>query len=160
MKTQGRLIVDVARLDSAGEWYRGETAPELLELGESDYTKAEGGMRYDLKVELIGQELLVRGSVRQRLTCVCSRCADTFAMEAVDDEFVQSYEVDAETAFVDLTEAVRESILLALFSYPVCSTACKGICMKCGVNLNHAQCQCHNKGGDDDRWAALGQLEI
>lgn len=160
MRTPGRLIVDVARLDAGGEWYRGETAPELLELGASDYTTAIGGMRYDLKVELLGQELLVRGSVRQRLTCVCSRCACNFETEASEDEFVQAFEINEQTEFVDLTEAIRESILLALFSYPICSEKCKGLCMKCGANLNSEECRCPKQGADDDRWAALGQLKF
>jgi len=158
LETQGRLIVDVARLAKDGEWFRGETADDLLDLGESEYVTPEGGMCYALKVELIGSELLVRGEVRQRLVCVCSRCAENFATEVVDPEFVYSYEINATTDFVDLTEEVREAIILALPGYPVCSESCRGLCMTCGTNLNKAACRCHEAGGDN-RWAALDVLK-
>jgi len=158
LETQGRLIVDVARLAKGGEWFRGETAADLLELGESEFVTPEGGMRYALKVEIIGTELLVRGEVRQRLTCVCSRCAERFETEVVDPEFVCSHEINAATDFVDLTEEVREAIILTLPGYPVCRESCRGLCMACGANLNDAVCRCHELG-KDNRWAALDVLK-
>ena len=158
METQGRLIVDVARLAKGGEWFRGETAADLLELGESEFVTPQGGMRYALKVEIIGTELLVRGEVRQRLSCVCSRCAESFETEVVDPEFVCSYEINAATDFVDLTEELREAIILALPGYPVCREACQGLCMACGANLNEAACTCR-QDGKDGRWSALDALE-
>lgn len=158
LETQGRLIVDVARLDKGGEWYKGETAPGLLDLGESEFVTPEGGMTYALKVEIIGSELLVRGSVRQRLTCVCSRCAVSFESEAVEPEFVTSVEINAATDFVDLTEEVREAIILALPRYPVCRETCRGLCMTCGADLNKKACSCR-EAGRDDRWAALEALK-
>jgi uncharacterized metal-binding protein YceD (DUF177 family) len=152
------LIVDVARLGKGGEWLRGETAPDLLELGESEFAAPDGGMAYALKAEIIGSELLVRGEVRQRLTCVCSRCAESFETEAADLDFVRSFEINAATDFVDLTDEVREAIILALPGYPVCREACRGLCMACGANLNRTECQCHAKG-KDNRWAALEALD-
>ena len=159
METQGRLIVDVARLSKGGEWFRGETAPELLELGESEFVTPEGGMAYAVNAEILGSELLIRGEVRQRVTCVCSRCADSFEVEVADRNFIHSIEINETTVFVDLTEEVREAIILALPGYPVCREACKGLCMTCGANLNKTTCRCH-ENGKDDRWAALGDLGI
>ena len=158
METQGRLIVDIARLDKGGEWFRGEAAPEFLDLGESEFVTPAGGMEYALKVEIVGSELLVRGAVRQRLACVCSRCAETFETEVSDPEFICSFEINETDVFVDLTEHVREAIILALPGYPVCREACRGLCMTCGANLNKAACRCHEKG-KDTRWAALETLD-
>lgn len=158
METQGRLIVDVARLDPEGEWYRGETGDDCLDLGGGELVSPVGGIRYDLFIQALGTELLVRGTLRQRLACVCSRCADTFETEAVDAEFVQSFEIGETTDFLDLTEEAREAIILALPGYPVCREACRGLCMSCGTNLNKGACTCHKKG-KDSRWAALEALK-
>lgn len=158
LETQGRLIVDVARLDKGGEWYRGETGQDVLGLGDSEFVEPVGGIVYALKIEIIGTELLARGEVRQRLRCVCSRCAVTFETEVADLEFVHSVEINALAEFLDLTEEIREAIMLFLPGYPVCSDACKGLCLTCGVNLNRAACSCR-KSGADRRWAALGSLE-
>ena len=57
METQGRLIVDIARLDEGGEWYRGETAPEVLDFGESEFLTPLGGIVYALKIQTLGTEL-------------------------------------------------------------------------------------------------------
>ena len=158
METQGRLIVDVARLDWGGEWYKGETQPGLLDLGESELVTPLGGMAYALRVEPVGSELLVRGEVRQRLQCVCSRCAATFETEAVEPDFVFSAEINTLGEFLDLTEEAREAIILALPRYPVCREDCQGLCMACGTNLNVAACKCR-KNGKDNRWSALDALK-
>ena len=158
LETQGRLIVDVARLNKDGEWYKGETGPDLLGLEDSEFVTPIGGIVYALKAEVLGSELLVRGEVRQRLQCVCSRCADTFETEAVDPEFVCSLEINDTTDFLDLTEEIREAIILALPGYPVCRETCRGLCMACGANLNTGKCTCR-KTGKDTRWSALDALE-
>jgi uncharacterized protein len=152
------LIVDLARLDKGGEWYRGETAPEVVDFGPSEFMVPIGGIVYELFVQALGSELLVRGGVRQRLNCVCSRCADPFETEASDGELVCSLEINETTEFLDLTEEVREAIILALPGYPVCHEACKGLCMACGANLNRTTCSCHETDRDS-RWAALNALE-
>ncbi len=158
LETQGRLIVDVARLDKGGESYKGETGPDLLDLGDSEILTPIGGIEYALKAEILGTELLVRGEVRQRLSCVCSRCADSFETEAVDPDFICSAEINETTDFLDLTEEIREAIILALPGYPVCREACRGLCMACGANLNTGTCTCCKKG-KDTRWSALDALE-
>jgi len=158
LETQGRLIVDVSRLDKDGEWYRGETGPDVLELGDSEFVEPVGGIAYDLKVEVLGTELLARGEVRQRLRCVCSRCAAAFETEAVERDFICSTEINALTDFLDLTGEIREAIILSLPGYPVCGEACQGLCMACGANLNTTACTCR-KTGEDRRWAALGELK-
>ena len=157
METQGRLIVDIARLDKGGERYRGELPAGILELDGNEILKPVGGIVYDLSCQLLGSELLVRGALRQRLKCVCVRCAADFETEAAEGEFVVSVEIPDGSDFTDLTEEVREAIILALPGYPVCREDCKGLCATCGVNLNVTECACH-KAGRDNRWAALDTL--
>jgi uncharacterized protein len=152
------LIVDVARLDAGGEWYRGETSPDVLDWGESELFRPQGGIAYALFAQSLGAELLVRGEVSLRLVCVCSRCGDTIETEAADKEFVASFEINEATEFLDLTEEVREAIILALPSYPVCRETCRGLCLTCGANLNKAACTCE-RTGLDNRWGALDALK-
>jgi uncharacterized protein len=58
---------------------------------------------------------------------------------------------------IDLDPVVREQILLALPSYPVCGESCKGLCPVCGTNLNERECACDRRV-PDPRWAALEKL--
>ena len=157
METQARLIVDVARLDEDGERYKGELPVEILDLGESEIFTPAGGVAYDLFIQALGTELLVRGKLSLPLNCICVRCATDFTFDAKDDEFVTSIEISETTDFLDLTEEVREAIIFALPGYPVCSKTCKGLCMTCGKNLNTGTCACH-EAGNVNRWGALDGL--
>jgi uncharacterized protein len=153
-----KLMVDVARLDKEGESYKGELAPGALDLGgdPDGLVTPLGGMCYDLWIEALGTELLVRGKVWQRIRCVCSRCAEEFETVAEDGEFVRSVEISEDTDFVDLTGEVREAIILAFPGYPVCRETCKGLCPTCGKNLNDGPCGCRKQA--EDCWAALDGL--
>jgi uncharacterized protein len=55
---------------------------------------------------------------------------------------------------LDLTEPVRQSILLELPMKPLCRGDCAGLCPQCGKNLNEGACQCEREPTDP----RLGQL--
>jgi len=43
---------------------------------------------------------------------------------------------------IDLTDLVREQVLLSLPTYPLCRPSCRGLCPRCGVDLNRVACRC------------------
>ncbi|MBQ7189986.1 MAG: DUF177 domain-containing protein [Kiritimatiellae bacterium] len=150
LQTQGHLIVDVARLDKDGEEFSGETDEGLLELGDEPYITPLGGMHYRFFAHLLGSELLIQGRVWQPIRCVCRRCGADFETVAEENEFVCSIEIDAKTEYADLTDEVREAIILAFPSYPLCREGCLGLCPTCGANLNEGACSCkHSEGGNE-----------
>lgn len=59
---------------------------------------------------------------------------------------------------IDLSELAREQILLNLPAQILCSENCKGLCAKCGVNLNEKTCNCETKE-IDPRWSALKKIK-
>ena len=56
----------------------------------------------------------------------------------------------------DLDSLITEDIFLSLPTKILCSEHCKGLCPKCGANLNKGKCDC--KKEIDPRLAALTQL--
>jgi len=58
---------------------------------------------------------------------------------------------------MELTDVLREQVLLDLPSQTLCATGCKGLCPVCGVNRNEQTCACTTRI-PDERWAALRQL--
>lgn len=151
-----RLIIDVARLDKEGERIKGETGEGFVDLGGEKYIVPLGGIMYDFSVTLLGDELLIRGSVAQDARCVCARCGEEFETTFEDEEFIRSIQVDEKTMFLDLTDEAREAIILSFPSYPVCEAGCKGLCPSCGTNLNHGRCSC----GDGAKGGAFADLEV
>ncbi len=112
--------------------------------------------------------LMMTGSVETCLHGVCDRCASEFdreiaipinvvlvdelASEENEDEWVFPLEGDS----ADLEEIVRTVFVLNLDSKLLCSPDCKGLCCRCGKNLNDGPCSCEKE--IDPRLAALRQL--
>ena len=58
---------------------------------------------------------------------------------------------------LDLDELIYTEVMLSLPMKHLCSENCKGICSKCGKNLNEGKCDCPEKE-IDPRLAALAEL--
>ena len=84
------------------------------------------------------RELVVDASMHCALQLNCARCLHTFE-RTLETTALLTYEV-APTDIIDITEDVRQEILLAYPMVPLCQPACKGLCAVCGQNLNVAMC--------------------
>ena len=100
------------------------------------------------------------------LDAVCDRCGKEFSREktvVLDSLAAQELEDEEnddilllEGAELDLDEAAATAFILAMDTKNLCSDDCKGLCAKCGADLNLGPCGC---GPDvDPRLAALAQL--
>ena len=112
--------------------------------------------------------LMMKGSIHTTIHGVCDRCAADFerfvefpidvvlvtelSNEDSEDEWVFHLQADA----ADLEEIVRTVFVLNLDSKLLCSEECKGLCHRCGKNLNEGPCSCQKE--IDPRFAALKQL--
>jgi len=79
---------------------------------------------------------------------------DSDTLRAEDLEF-SLYEGEE----VDLGPLIREQVLLALPTRPLCRDDCRGLCPQCGINLNHAECGCRVETFDP-RLEALRSLKL
>ena len=110
--------------------------------------------------------LVLEGTARSVLDLVCDRCGKAFSREKVvelDSLVAQELEDEENDDILlldgtelDLDEVVTEAFVLAMDTKNLCSDDCKGLCAKCGVNLNEGPCRC--KPEVDPRLAALAQL--
>ena len=84
------------------------------------------------------RELVVAVAMRAPLNLICSRCLKEFTV-VVTPQTVFSYTVQP-TDTVDITDDVRQEIILAYPMIPLCRPDCKGLCGMCGQELNMAPC--------------------
>ena len=110
--------------------------------------------------------LVLEGTARSELDLACDRCGKLFSREKVvpmdslvaqeleDDENDEIFLLDGTE--LDLDEVVTTTFILAMDTKNLCSDDCKGLCAKCGANLNKEPCRC--KPEVDPRLAALAQL--
>ncbi|MDA0321766.1 MAG: DUF177 domain-containing protein [Verrucomicrobia bacterium] len=152
------MIVDLAKVSPEGDRFIGQEPPGAMDLSSEESVEIREGLRYDLTVQVLGDELLARGRVELDLACRCSRCAEFFATSVFDGHFDLIRELPEKDRLIDLTEDLREAIVLGFPSYPLCSDNCKGLCAQCGVNLNNQSCQC--KPVEDDRWNGLQDFTL
>mgnify|MGYP000003282166 FL=1 len=130
-----------------------------------------------LEVVNEGRYLSLAGTVKTTVEGRCSRCLDkvTQTVETVLAEQLL-YAKDAylydhlavgeleeqfylyENDLFDISEIVRESILAALPMKILCRDDCRGLCLKCGQNLNRGQCDCDTTE-IDPRLAILAKLK-
>ena len=112
--------------------------------------------------------LMMTGEVSTCIHGICDRCAANFdrevsfpievvlvtemANEENEDEWVFPLEGDS----ADLDDIVRTVFVLNLDSKLLCREDCKGLCCRCGRNLNDGPCACQKEL--DPRFAALKQL--
>lgn len=74
-------------------------------------------------------------------------------LPAPDDP--ESFRIDVKHT-LDLEEAVRQYWAASLPMQPLCRPDCKGLCPRCGRDLNLGACSCPPE--EDERWSALRQL--
>ena len=112
--------------------------------------------------------LVMKGELSTCIHGVCDRCAADFsrnvnipidvvlvrelANEENEDEWVFPLVDDS----ADLEDIVRTVFVLNMDSKLLCKEDCKGMCCRCGHNLNEGPCSCEKEL--DPRFAALRQL--
>ena len=118
------------------------------------------------QVENIAGMLLLTMQVQTVLDTACDRCGKPlkkpvdFSVQYMLAEELQEQENDdillLEGDEVDLDELVRVEFILHMDSKTICSENCKGLCPRCGADLNLGPCSC--KKETDPRLAVLAKL--
>jgi uncharacterized protein len=135
---------------------------ELKETVEADTILSP--IRARLRIEKVGSEVLVRGALIADVKLQCSRCLKDFWSELAipvdvvyhpveelkeeDKHEIKVEELDMDFYSgeeMDLLALVREQVVLNLPMKPLCADLCKGICLKCGTDLNLGECSCSAK---------------
>ena len=128
----------------------------------SEPVNAEGIIRNTAGV------MMTTGTILAHLNAVCDRCGEEYeedisypldivlvtelADEDNEDEWVFPLEGDS----ADLEDIIRTVFVLNMDSKLLCEEDCKGLCHRCGKNLNDGPCNCQKEL--DPRFAALKQL--
>jgi len=158
--TGGVVIIDIWLVPEEGERRTGELPAAILELGETGgLITATRPIRYDVRVEVRAGELIVRGALETAVEFACVRCAEHFDLRVADGGFQHYQRIENKFTSVDLTPEMRETILLAFPTHPVCAPECRGLCARCGTNLNRGVCRCVTAPADG-LWHVLEGLSL
>lgn len=166
------LRVDLGQLGREGSVTVEASVSAEDEIWAGTELRWAGDVSVKLRATFAGTgEIVVRGRVDGILRQECRRCLEPLET-AVSNEltmvFVESgsdeegeddaYRFDPNLGDLDLSDAVREELVLAVNPYVVCDPKCEGLCPRCGANLNDGLCECTEEELDP-RWGALRNLK-
>lgn len=114
-----------------------------------------------------GRVIELEGLIHLTANYECDRCLKAFTTQ-VEIPFAEDFKEeisdndDGEVTYyqgdeIDIADLVRETIFLAKPLKTVCSEECRGLCLKCGIDLNISECTC-DRSVIDPRLVALQQL--
>ena len=137
--------------------------PLLADLQSDHNCAITGNITGDITVSREFDNIRVVGRISAPLALSCSRCIVDFE-SFVDTSFtiffrkesVLSVSVEDELELgemdllssvysgdeIDLTHEIEEQVVMEIPLKPLCSDLCKGLCHKCGTDLNISTCSC------------------
>ena len=137
--------------------------------------KLIGPLKGHARMQRTNQGLLVDGWVELTLELSCNRCLKVYEQPMhvnFEEQFYPTVDVvsglplapfDEEEVFPiddhhlgDLTEVIRQNVLIALPMVTICREDCKGLCSQCGKDLNLGPCECEPEV--DTRLSVLQKL--
>jgi uncharacterized protein len=148
------------------------------DLADSDFTFIDD---IEIQVEIFKfeKDISVSGLIRTAIKMSCIRCLGDFEFPleadfhynlfpAEERELSPEIEVskqDLDEIYyqgdsIEIPPLIREQVLLNVPSRPLCQELCKGICSKCGSNLNQAPCQCEREEGVVSKFEALRNFPL
>ena len=139
--------------------------------------RLEGPVSVAMTYYRAGAELFFHGEFTAATVARCARCAEEFnapsgrsfnyvlAPRSIGDDSKGGLRTeDLEFSLydgqeVDLTPLICEQMLLALPTRPLCREECRGLCPRCGANLNERDCGCSIESADA-RLAVLRSIKV
>ena len=116
-----------------------ELDPSALGL-EASQIPYPSGIKVKVRLEKEKDTVYAKISIKTKESMDCSKCLERFDSNFEQEEdFV--YKLSNEH-FIDLTDDVKDAIILAYPIRQLCKADCKGLCQACGANLNQGACGC------------------
>jgi len=134
------MRLNVKNVPLEGVVFQEEISASTLDL-ETDLVKFSGPIKIRASLLRITNTLTIDVSLSARIVHLCTRCLDE-----KESDFLKSfrlcYDLTGRETFLDISEDLRQEIILGYPIVYLCRDDCRGICLKCGTNLNHGSCKC------------------
>ena len=153
------IKINVLQLERQELDISGTEGHAFLEIEDTELVQFKDNVSYQLHASLVNRGVLVAGSVKTAIHCVCGRCVKEFK-QTVENASVCRYYEDVTEPELDITEDIREEMLISIPINYLCSESCKGLCPHCGIDLNKKKCKCHEEKTGSDAWTALDDLKL
>jgi len=134
------MKINIHRIPPEGLSLKEEISPVELQLN-TDTIEFIGMVAVNADLFKVTNLVSARVSLSGLMRMRCSRCLNTFDVE-LKKNLELNYPVNKLDLEIDLEPDIREEIILDYPIKPLCHMDCKGLCPKCGINLNEGVCNC------------------
>ena len=162
------MIIKISNLSDGSYNYEFEGEAAEIELSVP-YT---GRYKTNLELSKFQDQIILNSETRIKVELVCDRCGEKYD-QVIKSEYKMVYllrgteeenesidivYLNADADKINIKNDVRDYALLAIPMKKLCNKDCKGLCYKCGKNLNKGTCEC-NQNEIDDRWKPLLKIK-
>lgn len=159
-----QLIIDLNALPDEGAHFAGVLEQEIFAFPAHDDVMPESGLHFELDVQRFDSELLLRGDIWARFTFTCMVTLQRFVQTIRLSQCAMAVEIGS-TALVDVTDVLREELVIELPSSPRCDQADEP--MECHLDSPYLVVDKEKKSDinsppasdADSRWSALDALQ-
>jgi uncharacterized protein len=163
------MKIQVGGLSEGEHAYRFQTDAGDIELGE----EFAGEVTIEAILQKTGRQIALKAKIQAQGTFTCDRCTAPFNLKLLPEYrmFYVADDSDAESLdpsevqviptglpIIDLTDDVRQTVLLSVPLKLLCRIDCRGLCPDCGTDLNTGTCICTGENADS-RWDELRGLQ-
>ncbi len=134
------MKININNISPEGLNLEDDISPAALDL-ETDIVKFHGSIKVKAEVAKITNTVMVDLSLNAAMRLVCSRCLEE-TQTNIKKNLKLNYQADKLNPIIDLSQDIREEIILDYPFKPLCKPDCLGLCPKCGKNLNEGVCSC------------------
>ena len=134
------MKIDTRQIPDEGLTLIEEFNPKLLGL-DTDLIKFLEPLKAKAVISKSYNAVFVGIVLSSAINISCSRCLKE-AKKGFRKEVELDYAVDKLEPIIELDLDIREEIILDYPIKPLCKIDCRGLCPKCGANLNEGGCNC------------------
>jgi uncharacterized protein len=137
------MKIDVARLkEGVEENFQESLAPAELDLDTSE-VRYKSNINISTNVKKDMQVVFTHTHFSATAEFTCSRCLKE-CDQVVEKDIDVQYPLDKSQQFIDITQEIRQEIILGNPDKFLCKADCRGICPNCGQDLNSGECKCRD----------------
>ncbi len=161
------MIIKISNLSDGVHNFNFDESVDKIGLGEEFY----GNINVDVELNKAPLQVVLNVSLSIAANFQCDRCAVDyspvlsnsyqmvyfFGKDQEGDDSLNVTYLHADADKIDISSDVRDYCILALPLKRLCKEDCKGLCYKCGKNLNQEECGCTDD--IDPRWQPLIEIQ-
>ncbi len=162
------MIIKISNLNEGIHEFDFEEPIEKIGLQEPFF----GNIELKISLSKIQHQVIIDAVLKAKAELTCDRCGRLyekllnndykvvylFSNDDIESDDLDTVYLPLDTDKIKLDDDARDYAVLSIPMKSLCKEDCKGLCYKCGKDLNEGKCDCHDPE-IDERWKPLMELK-